>query len=259
MKYFKMKKIYIALLVSGISLLSSNAMAVPFIQCLGDDVLADGVTSGRDGIPDAVSADFNPNVKCMHLSGGDGFARMADGKELYIFGYADLTGIEEKDTMTVGTLAAMLPAPAIILEEGEQFYLSLSNVGMVMRPDLSDPHTVHFHGFPNASAVFDGVPDASISVNMGSTLTYFYNVAEPGTYVYHCHVEAAEHMQMGMLGNLYVKPLQNKLADQTNLNGFTHTTGNQYVYNDGDGTTYYDVEYPLQLSSIDSRFHDASE
>jgi FtsP/CotA-like multicopper oxidase with cupredoxin domain len=59
------------------------------------------------------------------------------------------------------------------------------------------------------------VPDASISINMGATLTYFYNVVEPGTYMYHCHVEATEHMQMGMLGNLYVRPVQNKLPAGT--------------------------------------------
>ena len=45
---------------------------------------------------------------------------------------------------------------------------------------------------------------------MGATLTYYYNVTEPGTYMYHCHVEATEHMQMGMLGNLYVRPKQNR-------------------------------------------------
>jgi len=76
--------------------------------------------------------------------------------------------------------------------------------------------------------------------------------------MYHCHVEATEHMQMGMLGNLYVLAAQNELPDGTDLNGFTHQAGNKYVYNDGDGSTYYDVEFPLQLSSFDPEFHDAS-
>ncbi len=35
--------------------------------------------------------------------------------------------------------------------------------------------------------------------------------------MYHCHVEATEHMQMGMLGNLYVQAAQNGLPDGTNL------------------------------------------
>jgi hypothetical protein len=64
---------------------------------------------------------------------------------------------------------------------------------------------------------------------------------------------------MGMLGNLYVKAGQNKLPDNTDLNGFTHATGNEYAYNDGDGSTFYDKDYPIQLGSFDGAFHDASE
>ena len=59
---------------------------------------------------------------------------------------------------------------------------------------------MHFHGFPNAAPVFDGMPEGSFGINMGASLTYFYNIVEPGTFIYHCHVEATEHMQMGMLG-----------------------------------------------------------
>ena len=40
---------------------------------------------------------------------------------------------------------------------------------------------------------------------------------------------------------------------------FVHNTGDEYAYNDEDGTTFYDVEYALQLSSLDGAFHDASE
>jgi len=100
---------------------------------------------------------------------------------------------------------------------------------------------------------------------MGSTLTYFYNVVEPGTYMWHCHVEATEHMQMGMLCQIYVLPRQNYLPDQVFPNGFVHVryddatgTGNKYAYNDGDGSTYYDVECAIQISGFDPEFHDAS-
>jgi FtsP/CotA-like multicopper oxidase with cupredoxin domain len=148
----------------------------------------------------------------------------------------------------------------------------MTNVGMLIRPDLFDPHTVHFHGFPNASSVFDGVPDASVSINMGASITYYYLAKDAGTYMYHCHVEATEHMQMGMLGNLYVRPIQNRLPDGTVLGSHIHSNldydpvlglddplvGDKYVYNDGDGSTIYDVEYPIQLGSFDPEFHDAS-
>ncbi|MEW6101507.1 MAG: multicopper oxidase domain-containing protein, partial [Candidatus Omnitrophota bacterium] len=161
--------------------------------------------------------------------------------------------------MHEGMLNAFLPAPTISVDEGDEFYLNLTNVGMMMRPDLFDPHSVHWHGFPQAASIFDGVPEASIVINMGSTLTYYYNVVEPGTYLYHCHVEATEHMQMGMIGNLWVRPAQNQLADGTDLRGFIHHTGYKYAYNDTDGSTYYDVDFPIQVSGFDSRFHVASE
>ena len=188
-------------------------------------------------------------VQCIHLTGGDGFVTMADGRPQYIFSFADVTGTPEADVMQSGMLAATFPAPPIVLDEGKDFYLSLTNVGMVIRPDLFDPHTVHFHGFPQSSTVFDGLPESGISINMGATLTYFYHLVEPGTFMYHCHVEATEHMQMGMLGNLYVRAAQN----DTSL----YPSG-KFVYNDGDGSTGYDVEYPLQLGSFDPDFHDAS-
>ena len=89
-------------------------------------------------------------------------------------------------------------APTIKVREGQHVYLTLTNVGMVMRPDLFDPHSVHWHGMPNAATVFDGLPESGIAINMNASLTYYYKIMEPGTYMYHCHVEATEHMQMGM-------------------------------------------------------------
>jgi FtsP/CotA-like multicopper oxidase with cupredoxin domain len=231
---------------------SGAAGAVPFIQCPGD--------INADAVPDQPVIDPNTNevrdIKCMHLAAGDGFVQMADGKLQYIFSFSDVTGVPEANSVQAGTLAANFSAPSIVLKEGQEFYLSLTNVGMQIRPDLFDPHTVHFHGFPNASDIFDGLPEATISINMGATLTYYYNIVEPGTYMYHCHVEATEHMQMGMLGNLYVQAAQNGtvMADPDG-SGRTH---DKFVYNDGDGSTGYDVEYPIQIGSFDPVFHDAS-
>jgi len=193
----------------------------------------------------------NPKDKCMHLSAGDGFITMADGKVLYIFGFGDVGA--SADPLVDGMLAAEFTGPTIALDEGDQFYLNLTNVGMMMRPDLFDPHSLHWHGFPHASNIFDGEPHATIGINMGSTLTYYYNVVEPGTYMYHCHVEATEHMEMGMLSNLYVRPRQNGTALGTCSGG---TPCTKFVYNDGDGSTGYDVEFPIQMSGLDGYFHE---
>jgi FtsP/CotA-like multicopper oxidase with cupredoxin domain len=224
----------------------NRAGAEVVIQCPPD---TDGIDTDGDGIVG------NDNV-CMHLAAGDGFINMADGKLQYIFSFNDITGVPEDMAMMRGMLAATFPAPTIALKEGQKLYLTLTNVGMMVRPDLFDPHTVHYHGFPNAAPVFDGVPDASISINMGSSLTYFYNNVEPGTFIYHCHVEATEHMQMGMLGQLYVTPKQDgTMYEDPDGSGRTYT---KFAYNDGDGSTGYDVDYPIQITGFDPDFHDAS-
>jgi len=246
------KKTLLPLAVS-LALGSDAVSAAVLVQCPGDK-------NGDAIIGNAGGETANPDIKCMHLTAGDGFATMGDGERKYMFSYADVTGMptktkQQKDAaVQAGILAHEWPAPTIVLEESQEFFLSLTNVGMLLRPDLFDTHTVHFHGFPQAATVYDGVPDSSISISMGATLTYYYKINDPGTYMYHCHVEATEHMQMGMLGNLYVKPAQN--GTTYNYGGEDYT---QFVYNDGDGSTGYDVEYPIQLGSFDGAFHDASE
>ena len=80
---------------------------------------------------------------------------------------------------------------------------------MQVRPDLSDGHTLHWHGFGNAIPLFDGVPEMCVSIPIGRDLTYFYQPHDPGTYMYHCHFEDVEHVQMGMTGHVFVRPKQN--------------------------------------------------
>jgi len=57
-------------------------------------------------------------------------------------------------------------------------------------------------------------------------------------------------MQMGMLGNLYVKPAQ----DGTLIGGFT-----KFAYNDLNGATGYHIDYPIQIISFDPAFHGANQ
>lgn len=220
----------------------TTAHAEVFVQCGPNNSGVDA--SGK------IKATLPPNVACKHLTAGDGFISMADGRQLYTFGFDDVTDRPAGNVM-LDTLDAKFAAPTLELKQGDDFYLTLTNVSMTMRPDLFDPHTVHFHGFPQAAPVFDGMPEGSFGVNMGSSITYFYRLNDPGTYMYHCHQEATEHMQMGMLGNLYVKPAQ----DGTSLS-YAGKSYDKFVYNDGDGSTGYDVAKALQLGSMDHNFHD---
>ena len=104
-----------------------------------------------------------------------------------------------------------IPAPLVAFDEDDEMFLTLTNVGMIMRPDLFEQHTIHFHGYPNASSVYDGVPDASVAINIGGSFTYYYLAPDAGTYFWHCHITPPEHLQMGMVGQLYVRPRQNRV------------------------------------------------
>jgi FtsP/CotA-like multicopper oxidase with cupredoxin domain len=192
--------------------------------------------------------------------------------------------VDPRQIMDVGVMNGNIPAPLMAFDEDDEYFLTLSNVGMIMRPDLFEQHTVHFHGYPNASSFYDGVPDASIAINIGGSFTYYYLAPDAGTYFWHCHITPPEHLQMGMVGQLYVRPRQNRVpstmtlyaglqAQETDLRTACNSTtdilctnplpavqtgargGGKYVYNDGDGSTAYDVEYPLQIHGFDPNFH----
>jgi FtsP/CotA-like multicopper oxidase with cupredoxin domain len=174
--------------------------------------------------------------------------------------------VDPRPIMDVGVMNGNIPAPLMAIDEDDEFFLTLTNVGMIMRPDLFEQHTVHFHGYPNASAFYDGVPDASVAINIGGSFTYYYLAPDAGTYFWHCHITPPEHLQMGMVGQIYVRPRQNRVASSTSLytalqiqqtdlrtacNSATDILcsnplpavntgavgGGKYAYNDGAGST----------------------
>ena len=61
--------------------------------------------------------------------------------------------VDPRPIMDVAVMNGNIPAPLMAIDEDDEFFLTLTNVGMIMRPDLFEQHTVHFHGYPNASVV----------------------------------------------------------------------------------------------------------
>ncbi len=254
---------------------------------------------GTAGFPAAPSS-VNGAIKCQQISGGDGYATMADGTQTYLFSFGPLSGlaniaagqpgtgfpadfntllppgttlspgdpattdgsslgkftfngavglaidtdcvaannaaaagsslpcpntpssgidghVDPRPIMDIGVMNGNIPAPLMAIDEDDEFFLTLTNVGMIMRPDLFEQHTVHFHGYPNASAFYDGVPDASVAINIGGSFTYYYLAPDAGTYFWHCHITPPEHLQMGMVGQIYVRPRQNRVPSNTTL------------------------------------------
>ncbi len=228
--------------------------------------------SGRATIPllTAPAAVTTPGGTAqLHLAATDGWVSMPEAARaippfwpdalaptpynLYVFGFRDVTGMSSAD-VTAQRGHAQISAPMLVFDEydaakGNDVKITLSNLGLQQRPDLVDGHTIHWHGFQNAIPLFDGVPELSISVPIGRDFTYYYRPHDAGTYMYHCHYEDVEHVQMGMTGTLFVRPKQNSNP----VNG--DPAGTRYAYNDGDGSTRYDREFAFMINEIWAEAH----
>jgi hypothetical protein len=344
--------------------ISNSNLAVPLTEAAEPPYTGPVVTPETvGGVPLTYTLNGGA-VKCMQISGGDGYMTEADGNQTFMFSFGPLSGMDliqhgqpgtlfaadfnnpynsptlpsvcgpaappncatagvagisgngavtnptydparpvslngavtdPAGIMTVGVMNGNIPAPLFAIDEDDEFFLTLSNVGMIMRPDLFEQHTVHFHGYPNASSYYDGVPEPTWAINIGGSATYYYLAPDAGTYFWHCHITPPEHLQMGMVGQLYVRPRQNRLPAGTSLytaattwyqqdlrtacqdtgnsngttppdilcsapqpainTGFTQAAGYQYAYNDGDGSTRYDIDVPIQIHGFDPNFH----
>jgi len=236
------------------------------------------------GVPNAF---FPDNYAFQYTNPTTGLAAVTESPDGTASSAPALDGhVDARQIMDVGVMNGNIPAPLMAIDEDDEFFLTLTNVGMIMRPDLFEQHTVHFHGYPNASAFYDGVPDASVAINIAASFTYYYLAPDAGTYFWHCHITPPEHLQMGMVGQLYVRPRQNRVPVGTSLysarglqdadlrtacvsatdilcsnplpavnTAVNRAASGNYAYNDGDGSTYYDVEYPIQMHGFDPNFH----
>ncbi|MEZ5093755.1 multicopper oxidase domain-containing protein [Nocardioides sp.] len=191
-----------------------------------------------------------------------------DGLSTYIFGFRNLTGMSEAQRLAQKN-KAQHTAPLFWVPQyndgGAGFFVKLTNLGLALRPDLFDAHTLHWHGFRNVIPFFDGEPSGSISVPSGRVFTYAYRPRDPGTYMYHCHVEDVEHVHMGMTGMVFVRPLQNETgatgAPVARVAGNTAAGAPMgYIYNDGlpvsaEASTAYDREFAMFISEVWAESH----
>jgi hypothetical protein len=215
------------------------------------------------GIPATQAAPGDPNV--IRLIATDGFVSFPgrrstdpgplvnpDDGRIYVFGFRGTTEQETSGNKQQRSLDKLIqkykgkvqwPSPILGIENNVDLFVVLSNLGFLWRPDLDDSHTIHWHGFRNPNAVFDGVPEVSVSVPLARDFPYYYKPRDTGTYMYHCHFEDVEHVQMGMDGIVYIK----------SVNG-------NYAYDLPNGSpaadTAFDREFALLLNEVDPHPHD---
>lgn len=214
-----------AVTVTGASLLPKflrkHLMPEQVVGAAGDYDLFFGGTDGWFSLPtgDSVNSPYHP----------DSYAEAPFTN--YIFGFRNVTHLDDTQRQNQRN-KAQHNAPFFWVTQETEFKLQLTNLGLALRPDLTDAHTLHWHGFRNVIPFYDGEPSGSVSVPVGQLFTYVYRPHDPGTYMYHCHVEDIEHVTMGMAGIVFVRP----------------ALGANYAYN--DPATYFDREYPMFLSEI---------
>lgn len=194
----------------------------------------------------------------LALAATDGYITMPGREDnpVYIFGFVP---VDPNATVTQLSSTykghAQHTAPILNLRQNDDVKITLTNLGLVQRPDLVDSHTIHWHGFDIPSPLNDGVPEVSVAVPIGKQLTYFYRPHREGTYMYHCHFEDVEHVHMGMTSVVFVRPLQDgtpkTVSTPSGLKTFT-----KFAYNDGDGSTGYDRHFAILENEIWSVFHD---
>lgn len=174
-------------------------------------------------------ADGTGNTKKFHLYATDGYLTLPDNTQVYIWGYSLQN---EKGT-------AVYPAPKLVVNEGDQVEVILTNIGPKKEGIKRLAHTIHFHGLDTDQAN-DGVPHTSEDILVGDSFTYRFTATHAGTYFYHCHVDTVEHLQMGMHGAFIVKAKDG--ADQA-----------------WTGGPSYNKEYTFVLNEIDPDWHKAVE
>ncbi|MGJ0516055.1 MAG: multicopper oxidase domain-containing protein [Methylomicrobium sp.] len=93
------------------------------------------------------------------------------------------------------------PSPTIRVEQGDQVFVTLENIHYL-------PHTIHLHGVDHPFMTAAGEDNDGMeehAVFPGASHTYEMKPRHAGTMLYHCHVQTAQHMMMGLSGIFVVE------------------------------------------------------
>jgi len=249
----------------GAVLLAAGSLLPGAVARIGSRFGASGAKAARRSAGFLSSPAAGPEMPSaaateIRLVATDGFTHLPGRDPLYVFGFRDVSGNfdDPPNELDIYKGAVQAPAPILWVDQDTDVEVRLTNIGLVIRPDLDDSHTIHWHGFRNATAIFDGVPEVSIAVPVARDFRYYFVPHEEGTYMYHCHFEDVEHVQMGMVGVVFVRPKQNLGVDAIPPDVDAIPPG-KYTYNDGDGSTAYDREFALLIQDVWSVPHDNLE
>ncbi len=214
----------------------------------------DAVVKGRDLDGDGDPDEINITLEVIELNGWhlseDDLAETFDiapgiSPGFWVFapkGTIDHTGEQFFDL-------ARVPSAPIRAEVNDTIRITLENTHYF-------PHTIHLHGvdhpFQDADGEGnDGVPHISEEpVLPGEERTYEFKARQPGTMFYHCHVQPAVHVMMGLGTTIVVEEdRENNTLQTINPGGGQVRVPSKGVLED------HDREYDLIFQDVDKELN----
>ena len=225
------------------------SMATLMQSNLSQDALVMGEDVDKDGDPDVIQlklevVEFNGNSP-----DGDYFINtynIAPGIQPGLWAFAPkYSGMALKNFNSREARPFLrAPSPTIRVEQGDKVKITLENTHYL-------PHTIHLHGVDHAwqnSKGEDNDGTEEHAVFPGKSHTYEIQPRHTGTMFYHCHVQTAQHMMMGLTGMFVIE------ENQPNNWVQTFNVGAGQVRHSSVGVKKtYSQEYDLIYQSIDKK------
>ncbi len=174
------------------------------------------------------SGTLSAGTRSFEMFAGEGYPSMADGVQVYSWGYG-------ASTASGGTGLMQISGPTLLVQQGETVSISFTN-------NLPTRSSMLFPGQVGVAASGGTAGVLAQEAAPGQTVTYTFTAGQPGTYLYQSGSQPGLQVEMGMVGALIVYPSGNP-------------AGSKWAYNHIG--TAYDRESLFVVGDIDSDIHAA--
>ncbi|QTN23679.1 multicopper oxidase domain-containing protein [Rhizobacter sp. AJA081-3] len=174
------------------------------------------------------SGTLSAGTRSFEMFAGEGYPSMADGVQIYSWGYG-------ASTASGGTGLMQISGPTLLVQQGETVSISFTN-------NLPTRSSMLFPGQVGVTASGGTAGVLAQEAAPGQTVTYTFTAGQPGTYLYQSGSQPGLQVEMGMVGALIVYPSGNP-------------AGSKWAYNHIG--TAYDRESLFVVGDIDSDIHAA--
>ncbi|MDT8405647.1 MAG: multicopper oxidase domain-containing protein [Methylococcales bacterium] len=173
---------------------------------LAEDSLVKGADLDGDGDPDVI--DIKLEVVELNGASPDSEAlintfAVAPGIQPGLWVYAPKSrgmALKHFNTLEANDLLRA-PSPVLRVEQGDRVRITLENTHYL-------PHTIHLHGVDHPWQTAAGLDNDGMethAVMPGGSHAYEFTARHAGTMLYHCHVQTAQHLMMGLKGLIIIE------------------------------------------------------